>query len=176
MRREILNFINASRMRSLLYPGNKKSSRHEFVWPPRGFWLLRGEQTGGEPRTDEAETSTCLVRVGPETVPPLRTVATILSFDKGPSTASVCIRARGNSTPSSCAKHKPPQPSRTATTASPSRAISACCSPPLSPCLARPSSVSAMLSQVPAEATGASNFEECRRAGGRLFAMPRRYR
>ena len=53
------------------YPGNKKTSRHEFVWPPREFWLLRGEQTGGEPRTDEAETSTCLVRVGPETVPPL---------------------------------------------------------------------------------------------------------
>ena len=58
------------------YPGNKKSSRHEFVWPPRGLLLLREKQTGDKPRTDEAETSTFLARVGPETVPSLRTVAT----------------------------------------------------------------------------------------------------
>ena len=71
------------------YPGNKKCPATSFVWPPREFWLLRGEQTGGENRTDEAETSTCLARVRPETVPPLHTVATGLVIHRGPSTASV---------------------------------------------------------------------------------------
>ena len=42
------------------------------------FCLLRGQQTRDEPRTDEAETSTCLTRVGPKTLPPLRTVVTAL--------------------------------------------------------------------------------------------------
>ena len=69
------------------YPGNKKCPATSFVWPPREFWLLRGEQTGGKNRTDEAETSTFLARVRPETVPPLHTVATGLAIDRGPSHA-----------------------------------------------------------------------------------------
>ena len=40
------------------------------------------EQTGDEPHTDEAETSTYLARVGSEIVPPLRTVATVLAIEE----------------------------------------------------------------------------------------------
>ena len=121
---------------------------------------MRGEQTGGEPR----ETSTCLARVGPETVPPLCTVVTVLAIDRGPSTHSVCSRERVNSTPFPGAKRKPPQPPITATPVLPSLAISTycprfpccCCSSSLSLCPVRPSSAFEMPSQVPAEAAEAT--------------------